>query len=96
MYLAPFRRFDQRIPTHIAPRQLVSTRSFLSRIQQNLAVLADKPVLIVWGLRDFAFQEPERLRFERVFPRHRTVLLVRAGHFIQEDQPDEISAAIMT
>lgn len=61
-----------------------------------LAVLADKPVLIVWGLRDFAFQEPERLRFERVFPRHRTVLLARAGHFIQEEQPDEIRAAVMT
>jgi pimeloyl-ACP methyl ester carboxylesterase len=56
--------------------------------------LSDKPTLIVWGLEDFAFQEPERMRFEKAFPNHRAVLLKGAGHFIQEDKPDEISSAI--
>jgi haloalkane dehalogenase len=29
-----------------------------------------------------------------VFPRHHTVMLEGAGHYIQEDAPDEIVAAI--
>ena len=44
----------------------------------------------------FAFQEPERERFESTFPNHKTVLLEDAGHFIQEDAPDEIVDAIKT
>jgi haloalkane dehalogenase len=44
--------------------------------------------------KDFAFQEPERLRFEKLFTDHKTILLANAGHFIQEDSPDEIVQAI--
>jgi haloalkane dehalogenase len=45
-------------------------------------------------MEDFAFQEPERTRFEALFPRHKTILLKNAGHFIQEDAPEEIAKAI--
>ena len=34
------------------------------------------------------------LRFERLFPRRRTVDLVRAGHYLQDDAPDDVVAAI--
>jgi len=37
---------------------------------------------------------PERKRWEQLFPNHRTVILEGAGHFIQEDAPDEIVNAI--
>lgn len=94
MYLAPFQSRDRRAPTHIAPLQLVEARSFLSNIDQNLSAISEKPALIIWGLEDFAFQKPERTRFEKVFPLHKTVLLEKAGHFLQEDKPDEISAEI--
>ena len=94
MYLAPFEERDRRTPTHTAPRQLVAARPFLSNIYKHLNTLSDKPALIIWGLEDFAFQDPERMRFEKAFPNHQVVLLKEAGHFIQEDKPDEISAAI--
>ena len=45
-------------------------------------------------MKDFAFQEPERTRFESIFSNHKTVLLNNAGHFIQEDAPEEIATAI--
>lgn len=94
MYLAPFEKREDRPPTHVFPRQLAAAAPFLDRVNLNLNVLADRPALIVWGLRDFAFQAPERERFELLFPKHRTVLLREAGHFIQEDAPEEIAAAI--
>ncbi|OLC33390.1 MAG: hypothetical protein AUH81_14215 [Candidatus Rokubacteria bacterium 13_1_40CM_4_69_5] len=52
------------------------------------------PALIVWGDGDFAFRESERQRFERIFPRHRTVILPGAGHYIQEEASGEIVEAI--
>ncbi len=94
MYLAPFHERSSRAVTHIAPRQLAAAEPFLASVYQSLTSLSNKPVLIVWGLDDFAFQKPERTRFENIFPNHQTVLLQNAGHFIQEDKPDEISAAI--
>ena len=48
----------------------------------------------MWPTADVAFREPERRRWEEVFPDHRTVLLEGAGHYIQEDAPAEIVAAI--
>ncbi len=94
MYLAPFAGRAARRPTHVFPAQLWDAQAFLGEVYAGLPALSDRPALIVWGLEDFAFQEPERTRFERLFPRHRTVLLEHAGHFIQEDAPQEIAAAI--
>ncbi len=48
----------------------------------------------MWGDRDQAFKEPQRRRWEGTFPNHRTVLLHGASHYIQEDAPEEIVAAI--
>jgi haloalkane dehalogenase len=48
----------------------------------------------VWPTKDVAFKDPERRRWEALFPNHRTVLLEGAGHYIQEDAPEEIVAAI--
>lgn len=94
MYLAPFKERHQRSPTHIFPAQLTDANKFLSNIQQQINTLSDRPALLVWGMQDFAFQKPERLRFESIFRYHQTVLLKNAGHFIQEDSPVEIAEAI--
>ena len=48
----------------------------------------------MWPDKDVAFREPERRRWEQVFPEHRTVMLEGVGHYIQEDAPEEIVAAI--
>jgi haloalkane dehalogenase len=94
MYRAPFAARKDRSPTHIFPAQLSDARPFLAHIYQNLNSLSNRPVLIVWGMKDFAFQEPERKRFEQLFPNHKTVLLEDAAHFIQEDAPVEVCLAI--
>ncbi len=94
MYLAPFRKRKNRKPTHVFPRQLLGAGPFLANIHSHLPALAEKPALILWGMKDFAFQEPERTRFETLFSDHETVLLPNAGHFIQEDAPEAIVAAI--
>ncbi len=79
---------------HILARELLGGRAYLAAVEAGLPRLAQLPALVVWGDRDPAFREAERRRFERHFPRHRRVLLRGAGHFIQEDAPLELAAAI--
>jgi len=93
-YRRPFPTRDSRLPTNIFPREIRGSGAFLGEVEAGLAALAAKPALILWGDRDIAFRERERQRFETVFPIHRTVVLAGAGHYIQEDAPDEIARAI--
>jgi haloalkane dehalogenase len=93
-YRGPFTRPESRKPVHVFPREILASREYLAEVERNLARLHDFPVLIVWGDRDVAFRKPELQRFEQRFPRHRTIMLRGAGHYIQEEAPEEIAAAI--
>lgn len=94
-YRRPFPTGDSRLPTHVFPREIVGSSEFLAECEQGLSALFEKPALIVWGDKDPAFREKERRRFEDVFETSRTVILHGAGHFIQEDAPNEIADAII-
>jgi haloalkane dehalogenase len=96
MYFAPWRDRARRTAAVVAPRQLIKAAPYLREVERNLARIADRPALIVWGLRDFAFRDTERERFERVFADHRTVLFDDASHFLQEDAGERIAAEIRT
>lgn len=93
-YRGPFPTRASRMPTAIFPREIIASTDYLAEVEANLPRLAGKPALIVWGARDGGFGEPERSRFERVFPNHRTVLFENASHFIQEDEPQRIASEI--
>lgn len=93
MYLAPFRRRADRRQTSISPRLLIKAADYLSELEKGLESVSDRPVLLPWGVKDFAFQEAERLRFEEIFPNHRALLL-EASHFWQEDTGEEAADAI--
>jgi len=93
MYMAPWRPRPRRRAAVIAPRQLIRARPDLEEVEAGLARIADRPALIVWGTRDFAFRDAERARFEKAFPDHDTILLDGASHFLQEDAGERVAAA---
>ena len=93
MYLAPFRRRSERKQTSISPRLLIKAADYLSEVERGLERIADRPVFLPWGVKDFAFREVERQRFEEIFPDHQT-LLVEASHFWQDDAGEETADAI--
>ncbi len=93
-YRGPFPTPESRRPMHVFPREILRSRPFLAEVERGLETLADRPALLVWPTRDIAFRDRERRRWEQLFPDHRTVVLEGAGHYIQEDSPEEIVAAI--
>ena len=94
-YFQAFTEGDRSAVT-LFPLELITATPFLASVEKGMPSLVSYKALIVWGEQDFAFKETERLRFEAYFPRHHTELLAGAGHFIQDDAPDEIAAAIRT
>ena len=93
-YRGPFPTPASRRPVHVFPREIVASTPFLAEVERGLDALRDRPALIVWPERDPAFRASERERWERIFADHRTVTLRGAGHYIQEEAPEEIVAAI--
>jgi haloalkane dehalogenase len=93
-YRGPFPTPESRRPLYVFPRDILRSRLFLAEIERGLRVLRDRLALLVWPTKDVAFREPERRRWEELFPEHTTVMLEGAGRYIQEDAPEEIIAAI--
>ncbi|MGC7102114.1 alpha/beta fold hydrolase [Amycolatopsis lurida] len=93
-YRGPFSEVEARKAVHVLPRQIVQSGDFLREVEQRLPSVSDRRTLILWPSDDYAFGENELKRWESIFPGHKTVRLEGAGHYIQEDAPDEIIAAI--
>jgi len=47
-------------------------------------------------VKDFAFRDAARRRFEEAFPRNRTIMLPDASHFVQEDAGEQIATEFKT
>jgi len=79
------------------PRQILAARPLLQRLAQQVpAILGAKPALFVWGMKDFAFSPAATLpRMRAVFDDRVVVELPDANHFMQEDAPERIAAAII-
>ena len=93
-YRRPFPTAQSREPTHVFPREILAARPFLEEVEQGLGRLRELPALLCFSDGDPAFGERERERFARAFPNHRSVTIERAGHYLQEDAPEDIATAI--
>jgi haloalkane dehalogenase len=93
-YARAFPTKESRIPTWVFPREITGSLAFLRDVESRLERVTDRPALIVWPDGDVAFRAPERERWEALFADHETVVLENCGHYIQEEAPEEIVAAI--
>ncbi|MDF0532171.1 haloalkane dehalogenase [Tsukamurella sp. 8F] len=80
----------------VMPRQIREARETLAALADDVpAALGDKPALAVWGMRDSVFRPRHCLpRIRAAFADLEVVELQDASHFIQEDAPDRVAAAI--
>lgn len=80
----------------VFPREIRRAGPWLGQLERRVVErISDRPLLLVWGMKDFAFRPKQYLpRWRSTFANNTLVELPRAKHYIQEDAPDEISAAI--
>ncbi|MEM8902786.1 MAG: alpha/beta fold hydrolase [Actinomycetota bacterium] len=76
------------------PKQIRASAPFLADLEERiLAEFTDTPMLLVWGTKDPVFKSilPG---WEQRFPNADVVRLDTASHYLQEDEPHAIAAAI--
>lgn len=83
-------RFVQDIPVRASD----PAYGALQLIEQRLAVLAEKPMLMCWGGQDFVFNDRILARFRDFFPRATVVYFPEAGHYVLEDEAEAICARV--
>ena len=97
--IAPYRDWNSRVAIarfvqDIPRRKSQSTWQLLSKIEQGLGLFANRPIRIVWGMKDWCFR-PECLeRFEQVFPQAVTKRLDDVGHYVMEEAPEEVISSV--
>lgn len=94
-YADPFPTAKSRIPTWVFPRQIRKAKPWLAAIESKLPALADLPAQILWGTQDSAGFSPEEMaKWQHYLKKHETESLSDASHYVQEDRPDRLAAAI--
>ncbi len=83
-------RFVQDIP--MSPKDK-SYRTVMS-IQEKLSIFKDRPMLILWGEKDFCFNEVFLRRWRELFPNAKVTSFKDAGHYVVIDAADEITPEI--
>ena len=95
-YTKPFPTAASRRPTWRFAREVTGASDFLDQEAATaLSALSDRPALLPWGDSDPVFRSSERDRLAAALPNARVHRLPGAGHFIQEDAPEEIADAIL-
>lgn len=89
-FLFPYDSWTNRIAVHrfVEDIPLESdhpTRVTLAEIEARLPLLAAKPKLIVWGGRDFCFNDHFLARWCEIYPDARVERLADVGHYVLDD-----------
>ncbi len=89
-YVAPYNSWKNRIAVQRFVEDIPMdsdhpTYTTLKHVEDNLEQFQDRPMLIVWGERDFCFNPSFRREWERRFPRAEVHALKDASHYVLED-----------
>jgi cis-3-alkyl-4-acyloxetan-2-one decarboxylase len=98
-YLAPYDSWAARIGVLRFVQDIPMQPSHpswpaLFAIESALHTLREKPMLIVWGERDWCFTPAFREEWQRRFPDALVHRIPDAGHYVIEDARDEVIARV--
>ncbi len=94
-YLEPYDSWAHRIAVHRFVQDIPleeSDRAYpiMKATGEALTTLADKPMLICWGLKDFVFGQQFLDEWVRRFPNAEVRCFEDCGHYVLEDASEEI------
>ena len=65
-------------------------------IEAGLAQFRDHPVCLIWGMKDWCFTPKFLAKWQDFLPDASVLRLANAGHYLFEDEPDEIAASVLS
>lgn len=97
--LAPYDNWAHRTAVYrficdIPQNEKHPTYKVLEDIEEKLPLFRNKPVCLIWGMLDWCFSPEFLSRFLQEFPEAQVHRLEQAGHYLLEDEPETVIAAI--
>jgi cis-3-alkyl-4-acyloxetan-2-one decarboxylase len=94
-YLWPYDSWANRIAVSAFVQDIPlnpSHRSWrtLQEIEQGMVAFHDRPALVIWGGRDFCFNEHFLARWREILPKAEIHRIADAGHYVLEDAREEV------
>jgi len=68
--------------------------STLGAVEDDLEKLRDRPMLLIWGEKDFCFDASFREEWQRRFPEAQALSLNDVSHYVMEDAPERALEAM--
>lgn len=98
-YTFPYNSWSNRIATARFVQDIPMGSSHpswpdLVQLESSLPRLSEKPMLLLWGERDWCFTTRMRDRFLDIFPQARSIGLRSAHHMLFEDEPEACLSAL--
>ena len=93
--LAPYDCWARRVAIDAFVRDIPLSRRHptyqtLADIEHRLPRLVDRPVVLIWGTRDWCFRQTCLEKFIDIFPTATVHRLDDAGHYVMEDAHEQI------
>jgi len=93
--LAPYDSWVNRVGVNGFVRDIPFTKMHptwqtLADIEDRLPMLADRPIKLIWGMKDWCFDTSCLERFEKIFPNADVSRIEDAGHYVIEDAHERI------
>jgi len=94
-FLFPYDRWENRVAVNAFVKDIPLKASHpsyetLHKIENNLGLFLENPMLIEWGGKDFCFDHTFRTQWQLFFPKAKTRIHPNAGHYVLEDAPEVI------
>jgi haloalkane dehalogenase len=85
---------DERIAMWTFARELIGSSEWYQYLWERRERIANKPALVLWGMKDTAFRPAQLERWKALLTNARIIEFPTAGHFVQEEEPEQAIAAI--
>ena len=86
----PLANPEERKGNMVFPKEIIASADWLAKLWEERNVLQGKIKLIAWGMKDIAFREKELNHWKKHFPNVNVVRYADAGHFLAEENPEEV------
>lgn len=93
-YIKPFPTVNSRLGTVGFAHSLLNDQPWFETLWEGRNLISAKPLLLIWGLRDPYLNENYLTKFKQGFPHARVVTFADAGHFPQEECPNQVAFAM--
>jgi pimeloyl-ACP methyl ester carboxylesterase len=93
-YTKPFSGHREQGGTVAFARSLLNDHQWFEEIWDKRKAISEKPVLLIWGMKDPIVNPRNLEKFQSGFPDSKTLKLETCGHFPHEEAPDQVTGAI--